>query len=113
MEVLTKVKENLKFIERNNITIPNMKQITSRKQFRKITNDVNKAIKYIPTADISETMNLMKAAIKTIAELTGLELKTTPTKRAKKNIPPWKLRIENKISTKRRELSHLTELANH
>ena len=109
-EILDKLRCNFEFMKHNDMTIPNMKQITSRKWFKRTVNEVNKAIKNIPTNNISETMNLIKAAIKTTAELTGLELTTNKTRKLQNNIPPWKQRIENTITLKRRDLSQLTEL---
>ena len=110
VELLDKLKENYDFMKNNTIRIPNMKHITGRQKFKRTVAEVNKAVKYVQTDNISETMYLMKAAIKTTAELLGLKLATNKPKKVKDNIPPWKRRLENTIATKRQDLSILTEL---
>ena len=66
---------------------------------------------YIPTKNITETMQLTKAVILTVCDAIGLELTDKPKKKHKKNnIPPWKQRMQSNLLKKRKNLSQLTEL---
>ena len=112
LEVLEKLKIIYERIEtlRNTLPIPNMKNL-NRKNLVKTTKEVNKAIKYIKTANISEANNLIYAAMLTVSELMGIQIvPLTEKEKKKKKTPPWKQRIENTLQKKRKDLSRLVQL---
>ena len=109
-ETFQKLKQNYENLKKQDVIIPNLKQIVSRNRFLKIVQEVNKMIVFIPTKDITETMMLTKAVILTVADEIGLELTNKPRKKQKKNsIPPWKQRMKTKLLQKRMDLSRLSE----
>ena len=67
--------------------------------------DMNAALLTIPTATITRTNELVYTAATVILEMLGYTIKT-------KNSPPapWKMRLEAKIKTTRREVSQLGEI---
>ena len=91
-ETFEKLKTNLENLKKQDITIPNLKQVVSRKRFSKTVQEVNKLAGCIPTKYISETILLTKAAILTVCDAIGLDLVDKPRKKKeqKKTDPPWK-----------------------
>ena len=74
----------------------------------KATNEVNMAIKYITTENITETNNLIYAAMITVSLMMGMVIKETPikkTKTEKATTPPWKRRMNDTLQKKRKDLS--------
>ena len=112
-EMLDIIKHNFLAIKKQDIQIPNMKQIVNRFRFKEIIKQANEAAKCIQTKDISETMQLIKAVILSVAAKMGLEYTDRkPSKQKRKNIPPWKQRMNTTMDNKRKDLSQLTELKN-
>ena len=100
----------------NNITdIPKRVQIPSMKSENKKTakrkyQKIKRLLPYIPTADSTQTNNLIYAAAKTIAELIGKKFEKKVKRKKKKEAPPWKIRLTNKVNQLRKDLSILTEM---
>ena len=112
-EMLYSVKQNLLAIKKKDIRIPNMKQIVSRFRFKELVKQANEAAKYIQTKDVTETMQLIKAVILSVADKMDLEYSDRkPRKQKRKNVPPWKQRMNTTMEKKRKDLSQLTELKN-
>ena len=83
------------------MNIPSLKQIVSRDCFSKTVQKVNEAAKHIYTSNITETLQLTKAVILTVADAIGLKLKEKrPTKKAKRT-PPWKQRMDTTVKKKK------------
>ena len=72
----------------------------------------NRLLHYIPTADSTQTNNLICAAAKTMAELMGKKFEKKFKRRKKKEAPPWKIQLTNKVNQLRKDLSILTEMKN-
>ena len=110
-ETYEKMKTNLENLKKQDITIPNLKQVVSRRRFSKTVDEVNKLAGCIPTKDISETLLLTKAAILTVCDAIGLDLVNKPKKKhqQKKTDPPWRKRMKAKLLEKRMDLSRLSE----
>ena len=102
--------KNLKKIKEDDLEIPNLKHMVNKKRFMKIIEETNKIAEYIPTNNITETLQLIKAIILTVAENMGLEIKEHRYTKNTKNIPPWKKRMMTTLTIKRSELSQLTEM---
>ena len=102
----------------NNITdIPERVQIPSmisenKKLLKENTDNINRLLPYIPTADSTQTNNLIYAAAKTIAEMMGKKFEKKVKRKKKKEAPPWKIRLTNKVNQLRKNLSILTEMKN-
>ena len=110
-ELFEKLKENYQQIQENDFQIPNMKRITSQFRFKEMVRKTNDAAEHITTNNITETMQLIKAVIITVANQMGYEVKDAKRSKPKtENIPPWKQRMNKTLEGKRRDLSHLTEL---
>ena len=84
----------------------------SRQKLLKVSNTVNNAIKHIPTKNITETNNLIYAAMITTTELLGVERTemTVRKKDKKQNVPPWKRRMDHTMQKKRKDLSRLVQI---
>ena len=67
--------------------------------------DVNAALLTIPTATITRTNELVYTAATVILEMLGNMIKKKSSTHA-----PWKMRLEAKIKTTRREVSQLGEI---
>ena len=112
-EMLYKIKQNLLAIKKQDFRTPNMKQIVSRFRFKELVKQANEAAKYIETKNITETMQLVKAVILSVADKMGLDHSDSkPIKQKRNNMPPWKQRMNLTMEKKRRDLSQLTELKN-
>ena len=114
LEILEQLKNNYKNVEsfRKICPIPNLKN-QKRKAVMKATNEVNMAIKYITTENITETNNLIYAAMITVSQMMGMVIKETPikkTKTEKATTPPWKRRMNDTLQKKRKDLSRLIEV---
>ncbi|XP_055364306.1 uncharacterized protein LOC129604011 [Betta splendens] len=68
--------------------------------------DVNAALRVIPTTTITETNELIYASASVILEVLGYKSNYGSHE---KQYPPWKRRSEAKIKTARREMSQMTE----
>lgn len=66
---------------------------------------VDRILQYIPTRDITETRDLIRAASILVGEIVGLK----PKKQRVKREPFWKRRIENDIKTLRKHLSKIDQ----
>ena len=76
-----------------------MKQLVSRIRFKQYVKQANETAKHIQTKDITETVQLTKAVIISVANKMGLELKDQkPNNQKKKNIPPWKQRMSSTLN---------------
>ena len=76
------------------------------------TEKINRLLPYIPTADSTQTNNLIYAAAKTIAELMGKKFEKKVKRKKKKEAPPWKIRLTSRVNQVRKDLSILTEMKN-
>ena len=72
----------------------------------------NRLLPYIPTADSTQTNNLIYAAAKTIAEMMGKKFEKKVKRKKKKEAPPRKIRLTNKMKQLRKDLSVLTVMKN-
>ena len=112
-EMLDLIKTNLLAIKKQEIRIPNMKQLVSRFRFKEIVKQANETAKQIQTKDITETLQLIKAVILSVAGKMGLEISDNkPIKQKNKKIPPWKQRMNTTLDSKRKDLSQLSEFRN-
>ena len=84
----------------------------NKKLLKENTEKINRLLPYIPTADSTQTNNLIYAAAKTIAELMGKKFEKKVKRKKKKEAPPWKIRLTNKVNQLRKDLSILTEMKN-
>ena len=66
-EMLDLIKTNLLAIKKEEIRIPNMKQLVSRFRFKELVKQANETAKHIQTKDITETLHLTKAVILSVA----------------------------------------------
>ena len=105
MEIATTFEENKSKSELEPILAAKSQNQGKLKQ---ITLDVNAALKYIPTNNISETNLLIYTAATMINK--KMEMKETKNKNRRFKDPPWKHRVEKKIKLLRKHLSWLLEM---
>ena len=73
-----------------------------------ITAQANKAALSIDTSTITETNNLLYATATVVTEEMGIDIKKVNNKR--NQIPPWKRRLQRRLTDLRKDLSRLDEL---
>ncbi len=69
-------------------------------------NCVNNLCQFINTSNLTATANLMYAAAKVVTEAIGLSCQ----RRLSKSGHPWKLRLQNKLATLRKDLNRLVAM---
>ena len=84
----------------------------NKKLLKENTKKINRLLPFILTADSTQTKNLIYAPAKTIAELMGKKFEKKVKGKKKKEAPPWKIRLTNKVNQLRSDLSVLTEIKN-
>lgn len=77
-----------------------------RNKVKIATRKVNELLKYIPTRDITETRDLIRAASVLVGELVGFK---RGNKQRSRKEPMWKRRIEKDIATLRKHLGKIQE----
>ena len=100
---LTGEKDLIENITKNITDIPERVQIPSmksenKKLLKEIAKKFNRLLSYIPTADSTQTNNLIYAAAKTIAELMGKKFEKKVKRKKKKEASPRKIRPTNKVN---------------
>jgi len=73
-----------------------------------ITAQANKAASSIDTSTITETNQLLYATATVVTEVMGVDIKKMNTRRSQ--TPPWKRRLQRKLTDLRKDLSRLDEL---
>uniref|UniRef100_A0A669EZW7 Reverse transcriptase domain-containing protein n=1 Tax=Oreochromis niloticus TaxID=8128 RepID=A0A669EZW7_ORENI len=81
--------------------LPRLREVPSEG----LLDDVNGALRTIPTTTITDTNKLIYTTAAVISEMLGYKLNSH-----KGQYPPWRRRLEGKIKVARREVSQLTEL---
>ena len=107
--IFNKLSEYFRILtEENNSERPMLPPLRSvrRNKFMCIVNCVNNLCQFINTSNLTATANLMYAAAKVVTEAIGLSCQRCSSKSGH----PWKLRLQNKLTTLRKDLSRLVAM---
>ena len=103
-EIIDRLKQKIDTLPESK-RMPKMRKVPKDK-IREQTRRVNKALAFVETTDIGETNNLILAGAHVVIDILNSKKNIANTDR-RRNEPPWKIRLQNKIEEMRKDLGIL------